>query len=166
MKTRRRLNDSTSPLKSVHVELNRKVIAFLVLNCCIFWGQTILFCISRPRKWLVILASLLLVAFFSLVASSMLRWVASAGVVLGKRCNRILSCFLLFFLTVVGYLVLVNLAVSLPIGWIMACMGFSHDAINIYSLQTSNCAFALAVLTWLRFLPGLLRNVSGLATSA
>lgn len=165
MKTQRRLNDYVISFRNFPVVLNKKVVTFWALSCCIFGGQAILFCLGRPHKLRVILACLPFVLFFSLVALPMVRGVAFTGVAICKRCNRILSCFLLFFLTALGYMVLASLTVSLPMGWILGNIGFSHDAINGFSLQTSNCALALALLTWLHFLPKILRNDGRLAVS-
>ena len=166
MKSQRIKNNSFSPSKYFQAELNEKLIAFLLLNFCIFCGQTLLFCFDRPVRLSLLSACSLFVVLFSLSAFPLLRGVSDIRRVLGKYCNRILSCFLLFFFIVLGYIVLTSLTVSLPMGWVLGRMGFGADAINVYSLQTSNCALALAVLTWLLQLPAIFSNNDRLAVSA
>ena len=152
----------------MHCQVNPfcKVPLFFFVNFIVFWGQTIVFCYNRPAQWTVCGVSFILALLFSFAVLLMLRWFSCLGRLLVSYCNRILSGFLLFFCVLLGYIILANLTVSLPMGWILEQNGFLSETIIIYSLQISNCALALAVLTWFRQLPFLIRNTTSLPFSA
>lgn len=148
------------------IDLNERAIGFMALNCLVFSGQTVLFSFHSPAKFSIIFVSFLLTLANSLAALYMLNGIEGVGRVLGKYCTKALSCFLFFFFIAIGYLMLASLAMSFPMGLLLAHHGFSGEAINTHSLQTSNCALALALLTWLWHLPIILKDNSRLVLSA
>ena len=158
MRSHRQRHSTFFPLQYLTLAPNEKVVGFLLLNFALFGGQTILFSYSSPVKLPLIAGSFILAILFSFPALALLRGVAVISRLLGRYCNRIQASFLLFFGIVLGYILLTSLSISMPMGWILEHHGFSREAVNSYSMQTSNCALTLAILTWLRQLSILWKN--------
>lgn len=66
------------------------------------------------------------------------------------QMGRLLTCFLLFFIHIIGYLSISSIVVSYPVGYFMEKTGFWAGMSGEYSLFSVNFFIVLALLSWLR----------------
>lgn len=155
-----------------HSPLSRKTIlsslrsmfdwssCLVLLGPCLFLYQTFYIVQHAAcfRAVLLLTLSLLFCLVFAATALLAEHWLDRLAGIFRLRCSRILSVFLLFFILLVGYLLLTSSLISAPMGLVLAKSSFSPASINRFALQNSNCALGLALLSWLRRLIPLVRK--------
>lgn len=134
----------------------------ILLGPCLFVWQTFYFDQQAAHfRVLPLLCSLFPCLVFgaaALIAEHLLDRLAG---LFRLRCNPMLSIFLLFFILLVGYLLLTSLLISTPMAFVLAKSSFSPGSINHFTLQNSSCALVLALGSWLRRLLSFMRKPDG-----
>ena len=139
-----------------------KTAFFLLLGPCLFLSQTFLL-VHRAGHHLILplFCSLIFCLFFCAASLFVEHWLDRLAKIFRLRFNRILSLFLLFFILLVGYLLLTSSLISAPMTLVLSACSFPPESVNLFSLQNSNCALALALVSWLRRLLPVLRKTDG-----
>ncbi len=131
----------------------------ILLGSALFFCQTFfLVHHTSHSRFLPLFLSLFFSLSFGIAAVFAEHWLNRLAGLLQLRINRILSLFLLFFILLLGYLLLTSLLISSPMALVLARSSYSPESINLYVLQNSNCALALALASLLRRLFPLLRK--------
>lgn len=135
---------------------------FLILLGPIFFVCHALFfvCYGLDRI-LLYFSSLLFCLLFGLAVLFAEHWLDRLTALFPLRFHRMLSLFLLFFILVVGYLLLTSCLISAPMGLVLGRGSFSSEIINLFTVQNSNCALLMALVSWFRRFPPLLRKADG-----
>lgn len=134
----------------------------ILFGSCLFVGQTFfLLQQTDPFRFLPLFFSLLSSLVFCGAALFVERWLDRLVGLFWLRFSRIIVIFLLFFILVVGYLLLASLLISTPMAFVLAKCSFSPEFVNRFALQNCNCALALALVSWLRRLLPLIRKTEG-----
>lgn len=131
---------------------------WVALGALLFAFQAFLPVYQNHLKILPLFCSLFLCLFFGAAALVIERWYDRLVRLFCLRLNCTLSLFLSFFILVVGYLLLASSLVSAPMAWVLDRSSFTPETITLFVLRSSNCALALALVSWLRRIPPLLRQ--------
>lgn len=139
-----------------------KTALLVLLGPCLFLSQTF-FLVHRAGHHLILplFSSLIFCLFFGAAALFVEHWLDRLARIFRLRFNRILSLFLLFFILLVGYLLLTSSLISAPMTLVLRTCSFPPESVNLFSLQNTSCALALALVSWLRRLLPLLRKTDG-----
>jgi len=136
--------------RAVLQQLVRKCHLKYILLICLIFGQTLYFSYAHQSSYLVGAGSLLLAVFFCFVIAGYDYAVAWLESILSQNISRLHVLFLLFFVYVIGYLLLFSFVVSCPLGFFIEQRTGSYELARFYKNYSVNGIVAFAILNWLK----------------
>ena len=136
--------------RAVLQQLVRKCHLKYILLICLIFGQTLYFSYAYQSSYLVVAGSLPLAIFFCFVIAGYDSVVMWLGSILSPNISRVHVLFLLFFVYVIGYLLLFSLVVSWPLGYIVEQRSGSYELARFYKNYSVNGIVAFAIVNWLK----------------
>ena len=129
-----------------------------VLYLLLVTGHTLSFAVGQGGGYLAVLCSLPLGPLLGCLLLVFGRGVSLVRGRLLRLMSTFLVGFLLFFVYLVGYIVIFSLAVSLPLEWCFRVVSGSAALGRGYVLYSVNFVIVLALASWLRWLVGAVRE--------
>ena len=134
------------PLKLTSQGIFIMVPAFMIITSVI----SFLFVFLHDTEYALIFWSMLPGGLLGLLLLVLERSLGILKNFLFPRMGKLLTAFLLFFIHIIGYIVLSSIVVSYPVGYIMGLAGEMAGLAGKYSLFSVNFFIVFALLSWLR----------------